>query len=88
MYTNTVYTLFKDQQLLHFNAAVHRDSHAVHGVGVIFWSADPKSIDTLCVQPTGQKIQEFRHSEDCLLTLEAARQIWNTLINWYGWSRQ
>ena len=88
MYTNTVYTLFKDRQLLLFRTAVHRDSHAVHDVGVLFWSADLKSINRLCVQPTGQKIQEFRHSEECLLTLEAARQIWNTLINWYGWSRQ
>ena len=88
MYTNTVYTLFKDRQLLHFTTAVHRDSHAVHDVGVLFWSADLKSINRLCVQPTGQEIQEFRHSEDRLLTPEAARQIWNTLINWYGWSRQ
>ena len=88
MYINTVYTLFKDRQLLHFTTAVHQDTLAVHGVGVLFWSADLKSIDTLCVQPTGQEIQEFRHSEDRLLTLEAARQIWNTLINWYGWSRQ
>ena len=88
MYINTVYTLFKDRQLLHFTTAVHRDTLAVHDVGVLFWSADLKSIDTLCVQPTGQEIQEFRHSEDCLLTLQSARQIWNTLINWYGWSRQ
>ena len=83
MYTNTMYTLFKDRQLLHFTTAVHRDSHAVH-VGVLFWSADLKSINRLCVQPTGQEIQEFRHSEDRLLTPEAARQIWTTLCK-TGW---
>lgn len=86
IYTNIVYTLIKEQKSMHFTTAICKATFAVHSVGVTFWN--PTDFHTLCVMRVGQKNQEFRHSEDVLLTPEAARQIWNTLIECKGWFRQ